>query len=93
MEHRESLPLNLRKFINKFLYLRIMANMKCIKELNNWAIIDRKQIQHILNNAKNLMKQKSEDIIAENYGEVLRHVRFNLTEDEDDGGNKKVDCK
>jgi hypothetical protein len=82
MENRESLPLNLRKFINKFLFLRMMSNMNCLRKVTYYAIIDKEQIQCILQNAKNLMKQKNEDIISENYGEVLRHVRFNLTEDE-----------
>jgi hypothetical protein len=82
MENRDSLPLNLKRFINKFLFLRIMSNMGCLRTLDHYVIIDREQIQCILQNAKNLMKQKSEDIIAENYGDVLKHVRFNLTEED-----------
>jgi hypothetical protein len=83
-ENRESIPLNLRRFIHKFLYLRIMSNMKCLKHIDQYSIIDRDQIQCILQNAKNLMKQKNEDIIAENYGDVLKHVRFNLSEEDED---------
>jgi hypothetical protein len=84
MENRDSLPLNLRRFINKFLFLRFMSNMKCLKVLDYPAVIDKDEIQFILQNTKNLMKQKNEDIIAENYGEVLKHVRFNLTEEDRD---------
>jgi hypothetical protein len=84
LENRECLSLNLRKFIHKFLYLRIMSNMKCLKQNDQYCVIDRNHIQCILQNAKNLMKQKNEDIIAENYGDVLKHVRFNLSEEDEE---------